>query len=495
MIDKTLGYNKLGIKAGISKENYNVNKLSKDNLVYKLKEGDIIKGSLVDNAGELILKMEDGTLVSAHTLKNMELGKLLSFLVVGVEDGKLVLKPQFMDKPEINNIIDKVIQDLSLPDDNNMKDIIHKILSKHMTLDKESLSTMYRAKQLYNLPSEVLINLKENNMRINIGDMKNLANLKEVKINDTINDLLKAIDNISNIEDLKSLISNITDKMDTSKFTDILSNLLNKNIDRNILSNVPSDIQSNGVKGYLEKIIADYTKDIGNNQNDIKKLSVQNVLDEIYKYSGSNKPIKQLARSMVQAYLHVDMDNIKKNPNEVRNINDLPNKLEEVYKELESKMKKQYENSSDNLKYPGIVNDINETISSIKKYNLEGQYYCFPMLIKEETRNGELYFFKPKKRSSKDDSNIYIVLALDMPNLDKVEVHIANKNDNVNLLIKVKSEDVKSYLEDRKDDLISTLKNSGYGVNDIEVKLLKEKENVDIIDIKEMKLHHLDIKA
>ena len=77
--------------------------------------------------------------------------------------------------------------------------------------------------------------------------------------------------------------------------------------------------------------------------------------------------------------------------------------------------------------------------NALEKYNSQGQYYCFPLQIKEHQTSGELYFFKPKKqkKSGQNGQGMYIVLALDMPSLKHIEVHLEEKKEQLELKIKV----------------------------------------------------------
>ncbi len=124
---------------------------------------------------------------------------------------------------------------------------------------------------------------------------------------------------------------------------------------------------------------------------------------------------------------------------------------------------------------------------------MQGQYLCFPLQIKEQNTTGELYFFKPRKQKGMKEQGLYVVLALNMPALNKVEVHLVEKSEQVSLRIKVENEVIKKQLEQYEEVLLESLKSSDSPIERVVVELFKEKKQRPEKDTSEM-LCHLDFK-
>ena len=133
-------------------------------------------------------------------------------------------------------------------------------------------------------------------------------------------------------------------------------------------------------------------------------------------------------------------------------------------------------------------------IEVLDKYNTQGHYFCFPLQLKEQNTTGELYFFKPKKKKGQQGQGMYIVLALNMPTLNKVEVHLIEKSEKVSLKIKVENEAIKKQLEQYENVLLEEMKSAEMPMEKIVIELLTEKKE-SLLKEESSVLCHLDFKV
>ena len=505
MIDKTISYSRAGVESSASSKEY-INKNPNKESGYKLNIGDVVKGSLVQRGDLTLLQTNEGQIIPAKVLENIDFGKLLQFIVIGEKDGKFILELQNIDRTHLMDAIDKIITELKLSNNESIKQIIYKLLDNNLPLDKNTITKMYSSEKLYDLPIDTLINLNKNNSDININDIKNLGELKQSNFNQVIKCFADIIDSSEDIKGIKLLVQTMTDKLDNNKIEKSIYNTLEKEL---INDRVEPNKFKNDFKGYTPNNITPIPDDeitlqtVTNNSNSMdlltknnNKLDIDIIMNQLSKRVDINafdsQFIKNLAKELIRSYISLDMKNLENSSDEARNTTNLHDKLESIVNELQKLEDTIKEDINYTASQTKSTSELNELLTSVKKYNIEGQYFCFPMVIKEEQRTGELYFFKPKKNTKSIDEKLYIVLALDMPNLNKIEVHIIQLKDNIDLLIKVKSEGVQNYLSDKKKELLSVINQNGFTIRNIEVKLLDTKDSKKY---DEVNLYHLDIKA
>ena len=496
MIDKTLGYNKSELEKIVT-TNKHISKDIKQEASYRFNVGDTIKGYLTKHLGQTVLKTELGNIIPAKLLQNIEFGKLLEFAIIAEKDGKFILELKSLGSAQLIETIDKIISELKLPNNENVRDIIFKLLGKQLPIDKETITKIYRAEQLYGIPTEVLVNIKEKNSEINFSDIKNLTYMKDGNLTQTVNKLASMIDDVKNTSELKSFLFSISSKLDDGKLQRIIESILGKEFSNTLVET--DDLQVNILFENLKNIVSEklITSNLLLKYNNITVL--ESIINQTFEALDNTNPknqifenllLKNLTKEVIKSYFNLDMKIIKQDSREALNTTNLHKKLNIILDEVERSFDIKDENLNASLSKN--IGKANELLNLSKKYSMDGQYFCFPMLIKEEQRTGELYFFKPKKSAKQSDDKLYIVLALDMPNLNKIEIHIMKIKEDVNLVLKVKTEGVRYHLEDKKEDLLSLIKNIGFKISNIDFKLLEDDKK---LTYDEVSLYHLDMKA
>ena len=124
---------------------------------------------------------------------------------------------------------------------------------------------------------------------------------------------------------------------------------------------------------------------------------------------------------------------------------------------------------------------------------MDAQYFCFPMQVKGEKAEGELYFFKPRKNKKGTQDGMYIVLALDMPHLNKIEIHVKEQAEKVDLHLKVKEPLIKALVEKHQNELEELIKETAFTLGSLRCELMEEEEKNPIFS-KYQAMTRLDTK-
>lgn len=426
-----------------------------------LQIGDTIEGVLVQEEGKIILKLDNNIKLSINLLDQVEIGKLLSFIVLNKQGNRLVLKPNLSDTVSNKQLIDQVINELKLPNQLVMKSIIGQFIAKGLPLDKESLLAILKNHKTYDVPTEILVNLKNNESPITLSQVTELASLKSGGtqiILDTFEMILTGLKDNSQLEQLAHDLGNTVSLRELHKaIKDIVPN--------------------SSVEEYLKEwFSSDFTtKQLSSNIND--KTQNQVVDDHI-------SLLKTFIKTMLKTTLEVNVIQIKQDLKESQKIIGTYKSLEEIIKQF------QKINLSDEGKEK--LEQIHQMAQTIRKHNIEAEYFYFPFILNKDEGKGELYFFRPKQKQGTMNEQMYIVMALDMPCLRKVEVHIEQIQKAVNMTIKVENEIMKRLMEGSLDKLCDELKVSGYELNQLSISLLKDP---NMPDTRETGLYHMDLKV
>lgn len=101
------------------------------------------------------------------------------------------------------------------------------------------------------------------------------------------------------------------------------------------------------------------------------------------------KVLKTLAEAIFKSYLEVDIKQINNHIKESEKITGTSERVEAVLEHLgrldlseEGKEKLQ---------------QVHQMFQVVQKYNIEAQYFCFPMVFNNQENTGELYFLNQRK--------------------------------------------------------------------------------------------------
>lgn len=428
--------------------------------ISRLQIGDRIDGVLVQEEGNIVLKLDNGIKLSINLLDQVEIGKLFSFIVLSKEGNRLVLKPNLSDTTSNKQLIDQVINELKLPNQLVMKSIIGQFIAKGLPLEKESLLAILQSCKTYDVPIEILVNLKTNENPIILSQVSQLASLKSEGIQTilhTFEMILAELKDNGQLERLAYDLGNTVSQRDLQKV---------------IKDVVPNSLVEELLK---EWFLSEFTMNqLNYNIND--EMGIQT------EYSHKNL-LKILIKTIIETALEVDVAQIKQDLKESEKIIATHKYLEEIIKQFQ---KVDLPNEGKEK-----LEQINQMAQMIRRYNIEAEYFSFPFILNKQQGEGELYFFRPKQKQGNMNEQMYIVMALNMPCLHKVEVHIEQVQNAVNMTIKVENEIMKNLIEGSLDKLYGELKISGYELNQLGVSLLK---TPGISEKIETRLYHMDLK-
>ena len=146
------------------------------------------------------------------------------------------------------------------------------------------------------------------------------------------------------------------------------------------------------------------------------------------------------------------------------------------------------------------IDALKENIKVIANLNQEGHHFIFPMTYHNQVLQGELYFLKPQKyrKNTKESiDNIYIVLALDMPHIEHIEIHINKKDKEIYLTFNVINEDVRNHITKYTEQIENEISTLGYNIKSVLWGYLNSDDEKEL-PFKESAyetISHMDIKA
>ena len=105
-------------------------------------------------------------------------------------------------------------------------------------------------------------------------------------------------------------------------------------------------------------------------------------------------------------------------------------------------------------------------------------YIQLPIRLKGQNIHSDLYVMTNKKKLSKDNSNISVLLHLDMQNLKPLDVRINLQNQNVDTKFYMSDEFSKKIVETNIEALENALLAKGYLLTH---QVIHEKKEIDIV--------------
>ena len=443
-----------------------------DLLLSQLKVGDSIEGliaKLSDN--KYVLQVKPNITIPVHMLEPLEVGKLMTFVVQGKENGKLFLQASYSEDTKQTPLIQKTFEALTLPKTPAMLEVVDDFLQKQFPLAKEMLLKIYKMSSEYDIPSKILTNLMDNESVLLPKEMSTISALRTNGMNDIVTDFKCIIQGLDHKEDLIEVFNTLKNGVSNDKLNAMINRLTTGETSH------PKDIK-----------VADMPIPTRDN---LVQLFNQELNQELNKPSiaGHENIFKKLIGELYDEVMMVRLEKMGNNSGESEKIYTAYNLLAKLVKTLDKA------NLSNEDK--DYVNYIKEPISLLGKLNVQAEYFIFPMLVENKQTQGEIYFFKPKKTAKKDQNNMYIVLALDLPHLSNIEIHINKQGKNILLTINVENEEVKKHISQYMPKLNEQIQGLGFSVNGVTWGLLGEKTLKDFTkeDYLVNQLNHMDFKV
>lgn len=474
----------------------------KQMLLAQLKIGDSLQGMLTKGEGtHYTLELKQGIKLPVALLGEAEIGKLLEFIVQKNEGNKLSLT---VKDGEQQNLLEKVITSLNLPRTEEMAKCIKAFVEGNLALDKDALLQSHYLHKKLELPMPVITNLLEKVGMLDMSSLEKIQDLKQGGLLELIDKLKGIIETVPQKENLFKLLDTLTMHLPKDVLKEVLNDVLvmpkftgkAQDIGQNMksLENNPQSLVQNAklleaspeflkIKGdspELLKIKEDfpelYAKVINKEQLNVLKEPILlkevlfKVLDKLTLFNGKEM-IKQStseegqAKPIIESYKHLSK---------------IVNDLEKF--PLEAAPKQQ-------------LSEIRETLSTLGKLNVQADYFMFPFVPSQEKLQGELYFFKPKRKNKKNKEEIYAVLALDLPALNHIEIHVKKHGKQLELGVHTGTKSIQDHMIKHMPKLGTLLEDMGYTIEHCRYKLLDEVEKGAVNLKEDIQLTSLDLKV
>ena len=424
----------------------------------KIQLGDMISGKLILEDNQTMLKLENGLKLLAHLSNGKLSDQLLDFLVVGKKGQHLELEQVQIGSTHNHQVLHEVVmKELQLPNTDEMKQMVGQWMGQELSLIKNQMLQLYHLSKNYNIPTEALTQLKAQDIPLVEQEMKLMHQFKAEGIQLIDQIIQKSFEGLGHKEAIKLNIGFM------EKFE---PNLLEKALDsfQDSMIKVGNLKQEDVAKLDLIKTL------LKSNSNQISEHTIiQNgkAIEQVLQ-SVSKEALKELSNHLIHKYLMIHHKEVLDDPQEIYKVHEEAKRIRDVIKNVEQHI------NQENIKEP--LQTLEQMANALEKYNSQGQYYCFPLQIKEHQTSGELYFFKPKKqkKSGQNGQGMYIVLALDMPSLKHIEVHLEEKKEQLELKIKVANTQILKQIEAHKEKLNVLMDETMMPIGDIKIEVIKE---------------------
>lgn len=159
--------------------------------------------------------------------------------------------------------------------------------------------------------------------------------------------------------------------------------------------------------------------------------------------------------------------------------------IDEKYKNLYESIKHLSEITSASLNNTENAANINQTSQSLRS-NIEFMntlnelfpYIQLPLRLKGQNVHSDLYVMTNKKKLAKDNSNISVLLHLDMQSLKPVDININLSGNTVNARFYMSDSTSKALVENNMEHLKFALLEKGFLFSS---QVLEQKEDIDIV--------------
>lgn len=433
----------------------------------KIQLGDLISGKIILEQDQTILKLENGLKLIAQLPYQILSDCLLDFLVVGKSRQHLELElvqtnPGYQNEQGMEEAI---IKEMQLPNNQEMKQIIGQWMDKQFPLIKNQLLQVYHFAKNYDLPSEALVNLSGAESVLNEQEMQLMSKFKTEGI-EFINHLVGEL--VSKMEYSEVVAFNISLSQHSS--ADFLKQILFQGeslLQTNLSMSESKEVESISMK---DVVVKQSFEDLMWQINDIEKVplieSKNDLLKSIFQLFPKDY-LQEITKQLVHKYLTVSPSDFLEDVDGMMKLDEVTSRLENIVEEVEKHVKQEATSTE--------FRNLEQMTQVLDKYQTQGQYYCFPLQIKEYETSGELYYFKPKKnkKGNKDSQGMYIVLALDMPSLKHIEIHLIEQKETLGVKIKVANDIILKQMKENEDKLRKLIDDTLIPIGEISIECLQ----------------------
>lgn len=491
---------------------YNSKSHVKNDLLSRLKVGDILKAKVLAMVGDIITLEVGGNLtIEAKDLSgiNYNIGDMAEFIVADKADEKLFIKSNLKGL----NSLETKLSKMGIKLDQNNKELIELLYKNQIPITKDVITEIMSTKNYY---GKVIDLIKENDIQVDKNILNN--NIKEVLKNlvqnnnektslKTTNKLSSDIKNnmLVNKSGLQNENNNISAKefnlqyeknLENNKYNDIsfIKDFINKenNITfEKLVFMLKNNLKFNTKNLVLLDNIVLGKKNITNQiENLIKTVEDNSLSKDLDVNNKKNDTIKNTKDNLLEILRRFDISNIKEKDKLNLAVKELMEKFEAVKnnifnKEVNDVFNKHFEEIKASLDF---VNKLNDNMS----------FFQIPLYMNNSLKNLDVYIKNDSKSSKKiKTNNTKIFISLNTNNLDLVQVLIEINKKNINLNFRVCDEKIKSIIKSNETILVKSLKEYNFDNIMFKYNISTDKISLTNIAINESKneFNTLDIRV
>lgn len=477
------------------------NSLSKQALVYlsKVQIGDLLKGQLVAEDAQTFLHLENGLKLLATMDQSLPLGQLQDFLVVGKERQHLTLQlPKENMLVTGQSLVEQALEDLGLPQNEQTKAVVEQFVDKGLPLIKNQLVQLGQMSKYFEMPSEPLTNLAAQGQMPNTKELECIQAFKK----DGLAMMEQAISKLVDLENPNQKEMFINALFKAFRPETLLEYVgISKEMPQGAsdVTSKPPFVEEGQVltqkEATMQQQVVDAHTGTSEKEGLLGKLGMlpekasvdETLIKQVLSHLEPTQ-LKQGLKKMLAGLMAVRLEDLP-DPKEMKKLaegHEILKKLTTVLQETTEKTVTEQQQQ--------VLHQLEQTCQAFDKYNNQGQYFYFPIQLKENEAKGELYFFQPKRGKKKGSGQgFYMVLALQMPALNQIEVHFKQNGHQVQLTLKVQNETICKLLEAHQTDLAEQLADTPFQLSTIHCELLDKKEAAAVLTTSS-NLTHMDYR-
>lgn len=441
----------------------------KQAFISQLQIGDLIEGTLIQREDKLFLKeLTTGLLFTTSLVDEKLLGQLLEWEVKGMEGEKLLLAlKEYLPQASGGDktIVDQALEELGLPQRPGMKDVVENFTRFELPLLKPSIASTYGLAQVTKLPTQVLLNiLQRYQEQVKLSPQvayKNIDKYEDTKLIESMNEALTVASNAL-------LEKGMSKEQVFTKFFNIFLKVVPGEAFNDLVKELSLWVQPE-LEGNLE---------INNKSREAVKSFVKLLVEQ-------EVPVDEALKKCFKSSIRLSLEDLKEATKQLGGLkNTMLFKEDEVIKTLVREIREQMPHKEQLEKAMGQVE---EQLMVSQKLKEEGHYYTFPFMSKLGEAHGKVYFYKPHKSKTKKDKSLYTVIALDMPQLKQVEIHIYQVEKSLKIGFYIDELEVRKVIERKAYRLVEPLQALGYHINAISIsERIEAKVTMDRVDRQEL---------
>ncbi|ONI48163.1 hypothetical protein AN643_03000 [Candidatus Epulonipiscioides saccharophilum] len=406
-----------------------------------LKDGHI-SGSLSRENSKTFLSLPNGDKIEVKLQADMPLGRLMSFAAFKSPSGEIILKLSDSTKNVI--MLDSLVKNFNLPDTDQIRELINLFMNKSLPLNRQELIKANFNSSNFNIPTHTITNLLAKSISLSPEQLLIAKDL----INSGLLPLAKDISN--------AIVFNLDDA-NKQKILDFINRFNPANLGTESDLRYPANL---GSESDLR-----YPTNLGTASN---LSSPANLGSAINLNSVANLSQTDLANLVSDFLLGLPLNSSSQhlaiNNNALQDFIDLVALL-----------------NLDNVREDPSQPTIQERLDVLSKLESADFELLSPMLL-SNLLNGSVHFFNEKPNSSnasKKSNGLYIVVALDLANLDHIEFHIHKFDKLLDIQIYVANIDLKKFLSSFSHSFSFIADECGLKINNFFIDSIEQKHEIN----------------